>query len=299
MLVAGALTACGAVTDGTRGAGEPTRSATHTATTAPTPARNRAAARQDARALLGEAVVPGGAIRRSHEPSGDRGVLDRPAQVPALADLVDLHRWWRVPSSLASVYRFVKSHTPSGGRLDGWGRRYPRPDAAFVDFEWPPVSGVIQSRDLNIELVRLGAHTTGVRVDAQVVWIVPRPWSERIPGDVREIDVTRERLGRFPRVTVRATAQAVVRELIAAFNRLPIVQPGAVESCPFGIGQPTVIFAFRLKRAGPAVARATYSGACGSVDISIDGRRRTPLADAQPLLLLTERLLDVKLIGLS
>jgi hypothetical protein len=80
---------------------------THTA------AANREAAGREARALLARVVLPAVAVRVAREPADDGGVLPKPAQVPALADLADVHGWWRVPGSLLSVYRFIKAHVPS------------------------------------------------------------------------------------------------------------------------------------------------------------------------------------------
>jgi hypothetical protein len=38
-------------------------------------------------------------------------------------------------------------------------------------------------------VVALPRHRTGVRVDAQDIWMMPRPQTEKVPAAVREIDV--------------------------------------------------------------------------------------------------------------
>ncbi|MHB1567684.1 MAG: hypothetical protein ACYCXW_10335 [Solirubrobacteraceae bacterium] len=222
-------------------------------------------------------------------------MLAKPAQLPALADLVDVHGWWRVPGSLSPVYRFVKAHAPDGSRLNGWGRRYPSPRAAFVDFEWPPVTGVSESRSLNIELVALSAKSTGVRVDGQVVWTMPRPAGERIPAGVHEVDVTRQKLGHIARVSISLTKPATVQRVISAIDQLPIVQPGAVESCPAERAQPTVTINFHRGHGTPVLARATYTGACGGMAFSIHGKSQTPLANGYTLIHELEQVAGVKL----
>jgi hypothetical protein len=264
--------------------------------TTPKAAENRAAAHREARALLAKVVLPAAAVRVRSEPAGDGGVLAKPAQLPALADLVDLHGWWRVRGSLSSVYMFVKAHAPHGSRLNGWGRRYPSPRGAFVDFEWPPVTGVSESRSLNIEIVALSTKTTGVRVDGQVVWTMPRPAGERIPAGVHVVDVTREKVGHISRVSIGVIKPATVQRVISAIDRLPIVQPGTVESCPAEPAQPTVIINFRRGHGTPVLARATHTGACGGMQFSIHGTSQIPLANAERMIQELEQFVGVKLV---
>lgn len=303
-LLVGSLLALGALGVASCGVATSSVTASRTASTTtgtargtkPTAADNQAAARREARALLARVVLPSGAVRVRSEPAGDGGVLAKPAQVPALADLVDVRGWWRVPGSLSSVYRFVKAHAPDGSRLNGWGRRYPSPRGAFVDFEWLPVTGVSESRSLNIELVALSAKSTGVRGDGQVVWTMPRPAAERIPSGVHEVDVTRQKLGDISRVSVSVRKPATVERVISAIDQLPIVQPGTAESCPAEPAQPTVIINFRRGRGTPVLAHADYTGACGGMAFSIHGKSQIPLANGYAMIHEVEQLVGVKLV---
>lgn len=299
-LLVGSLLAFGVASCGVARSSVTASSAASTTTgtargTTPTAAEKRAAAHREARALLSKIVLPAAAVRVRSEPAGDGGVLAKPAQLPALADLVDVHGWWRAPGSLSSVYMFVKAHAPDGSRLNGWGRRYPSPRGAFVDFEWPPVTGVSESRSLNIELVVLSPTSTGVRVDGQVVWTMPRPAGGRIPAGVHEVDVTRQKLGHISRVSIGVTKPATVQRVISAIDRLSIVQPGTVESCPAEPAQPTVIINFRRGHGTPVLARATYTGGCGGIAFSIHGESQIPLANGYTLIHELEQLLGVKL----
>jgi hypothetical protein len=64
-------------------------------------------------------------------------------------------------------------------------------------------------------------------------------------------------------------------------------------SCPATFGQPTVILA--LHAAGKVLAAATYGGACAGMNVTVEGRARTPLADAYPFVSRIEHLLHIKL----
>lgn len=288
-----AVTGCGVAGHGSGSHPRPGASASARGVT---PASNRRAARREAGALLRDDVLPGSAVGLSREPAGDGGALAHPAQVPALADLIDLHRWWRMTGSVASVYRFIKAHRPEGARLNGWGRRYPRPTAAFVDFELPPVRAILESRGLNIVVAPLGRHEVGVRVDAQVVWTFPRPAGERLPASVRTIRIVRQRLGRIPRAAVTITSPSRVRRLVAVFNRLPIDQPGTFWSCPIEPPQPAVSFSFRPSPTASPIAGARYTGVCGASAFQIHGRLQRPLDNVYAAVEATQRMTGLKLI---
>lgn len=247
-------------------------------------------------ALLGKAVLPAGAVRAGSEPADDQGALAHPAQVPGLADLVDLHGWWRLTGSVDSAYRFIKAHGPPGARLSGFGRRYPRPSAAFVDFEMAPVKGVLQSRDLNITIAPLPGHAVGVRVDSQVVWTFPRPASEYLPASVHAIRITRQRFVRLPAATATVTAPGSVRRLVKLFNRLPIEQPGTLLGCAMRVAEPTVIFSFRTAPDASPLAVVTYTGSCGGTDFRIHGAAQRPLDGVYNAVLASEQLTGLNLI---
>ena len=179
----------------------------------PSPATAKARrrrARADATTLLGRVRLPAGAEQLSSEPTGDGGTLSRPPSRPAITStLVDEHTWWRVPGSPASALDYLGAHPPRGGKLresaaQGTGRR----DivSGYDGFVWPPVGRLLGSRELFVQVTKLTGGGTGVRVDAQVQWIIPRPVSERIPRGVHEVDVTRAAPGEAPSLEVKVVS---------------------------------------------------------------------------------------------
>jgi hypothetical protein len=229
------------------------------------PASHRAAARADAAVLLSRLRLPPGSSASAVEPAGDGGQLARPAVGPAATpNVVDRHAWWRVPGAPAAVLAYLGAHPPAGARrfLSGPG---------VAGFDWRPRRGVLSRRWVIVHAVALPGGSTGVRADAQVVWITPRPARERIPADERRLRITTARR------SLVVTAPSRIRQAIRLLNALPAAQPGAV-NCPADLGV-TVRLAFRPHR---AVAVVDPSG-CGTVTLTLRGRRQPPLAGGREL----------------
>lgn len=255
----------------------------------PSAQSNQQLAIRDARALLKRLVLPPAATASAVEPAGDGGLLAHPAVGAATTPaIVDRHGWWRVPMRMESLLAFVESHRPRGSRQTAAGEtgRFGKPTSEFVTFTWPAVAGRLGTRALVVELAGLPAGETGVRADAEVVWIIPRPLSEQIPSGARELDVSVARPGQPPSSAFTFTDSAKIKQIAALIDRLPIVQPGAV-ACP---DQPAdaarIAFTFRTgsKPAGTPLAQASElddpnapATACDAMTLTIRGSARTPL----------------------
>lgn len=245
----------------------------------PTSAGNkRRASERNAARLLRRVALPAGAHRLSREPSGDGGLLKKSDSLPS-GPLVDRHRFWLMPEPFAQVSQFVHSRLPHGAKLSGTGTGSgPQvPANKSFTFSFPALPGRISSRALEVVLVALPHHWTGVRADAQDVWLVPRPASEKVPAAVRVIDV-QSRKGH-----IRVTSAAKVRRLVRLFDSLPIVQPGGIYGCPPDtIRRPPLTLRF-LSVQGALLARASVpgsfsSGSCAPIKFWIEGRREKPLS---------------------
>jgi hypothetical protein len=185
------------------------------------------------------------------------------------------------------VVTYLEAHRPrtanqsqGSGGMGGPGipRNY------FLQFGLPGVPGVIYSRALVFWVAALRGGGTAVRVDAQDIWVVPRPASERIPATAKVLDITSARPHKRPIVSLHVTAPDQVNRIVALINAMQTGQPGLVFNCPMlPSGQPVVTFDFRTRPGGPLLARAsaidygTPSGACNPVSLSIRGHREPPL----------------------
>lgn len=253
----------------------------------PTPAGNRAAARAEAPALLGRLALPPGAAASATEPAGDGGQLAQPFTRPATPNLVDVHGWWTAPGRPDAVLAYVRAHPPSGSRPSLRG-------AGLQGFGWRPRRGVLSTRELVVQAVALPGGSTGVRADAEVVWIAPRPARERIPAGITRLRVTARH-----RHTVSAARR--IRRVVHLLNGLPLAQPGAV-NCPAETS--SVRLAFYRGHREEAVA-VVEGGGCQDVALRLRGRRQPPLtgaafpgsgrAGSPPLLRQLERALGLRL----
>jgi hypothetical protein len=153
-----------------------------------------------------------------------------------------------------------------------------------------------------VSMAQLPGDVVGVRADAIVQWIVPRPLAEAIPVQARVLDVTVGVPHQQPSVSLTVTSRRKVQDVAALINGLQIAQPTGPIPCPeFSPTTPLVTFVFRARRTGPVLARATAladlaaSGPCFAMTLSIRGHNEDPLSDAPVAIRGAQRLLGVRL----
>jgi hypothetical protein len=114
-------------------------------------------------------------------------VLKVPLSTLVSTALVDDVAFWRAPGRPQAVLAWEQAHLP---------RRFMPGDADFGPPSWDrtfslsPVPGVLNARDLVVEVAAAGNGQTGIRVDAQVSWQPPRPAAERVPSAARVVTIT-------------------------------------------------------------------------------------------------------------
>ena len=267
---------------------------------------NRAAARRDADALITAVRLPAGATRSGSEPRGDHGLLRHAFGIPAGVNLIDAHAFWTVSAPLVAVRAFVVGHRPLGARLSGTGSAGGPgiPANASMSFAFPADRTGIASRSVSISLVALSPHLTGVRADAQDVWLQLRAAAEHVPPGVRVLKVTRSyaQHGRGAQIggafTYTITRPRLIATIIRWLDALPIAQPGAT-SCPAQNASAQMRLTF-LSSAGRRLAVATQttghtqpSTACNAMSFTVLGRAERPLLDGDHFLTQLNRLLQL------
>jgi hypothetical protein len=257
---------------------------------------------REAHALLARVVLPVGAVRSAGPPQGAALIENR---FPGLATtaLADVHAYWRAPGPPRRVLAFIEAHTPHPTKgLAGSGGYRGGPTFFSLQFEFAPLPGVLDARWLVVKVIGLRDGTTAVRVDAEVVWVIPRPASEQIPADVGEIDVTRGHPGQPPAVSLTVTNPATITRIVALINSLPTVQPYAL-SCPsWPADAPLVTLTFRTTPGGKVVAQASElatatepTTGCDPMNLTLFGKQQTPLLDGAAAILTVQQLLGTKL----
>jgi hypothetical protein len=258
--------------------------ATHT-TTGPVTAASRTAASPapreraiaEAAAILRAFVVPPGGQRLPEAPDA----LKFPASTLVSTTLVDDVSFWRAPGPPQAVLAWEQAHLP---------RRFTPEDADFGPPSWDrtfslsPVPGVLNARDLVVEVTAAGHGQTAIRVDAQVSWQPPRPASERVPSAARVVTITQlpsldPRLGRA-HAPVTIAGLAAVRRLAALVDSLQLSTIGPTAPCPLTAGG-GIQLTFLARAGGPLLAVAQGPAACGTVQFSVSGK-------PQPALQLTD-----------
>lgn len=254
--------------------------ATHT-TTGPVTAASGTAASPTARvravaeaaAILRAFVVPPGGQRLPKAPE----ILKVPSSTLVSTALVDDVSFWGAPGQPQAVLAWEQAHLP---------RRFTPEDADFGPPSWDrtfsltPVPGVLNARDLVVEVTAAGHGQTAIRVDAQVSWQPLRPAAERVPSGARVVTITQlASLGPHvsrPPAPVRITDLAVVRRLAALVDSLQLSTIGPVASCPLALGG-GIQLTFLAGAGGPPLAVAQGPGACGTVQFSVGGKPQPAL----------------------
>ncbi len=236
----------------------------------PTP-RERAVA--DAAAILKAFAVPPGAQRLPKPPDVLGGWFKAPSSTLVSTTLVDDVSFWRAPGQPQAVLAWEQAHLP---------RRFTPGDSDFGPPSWDrtfslaPIPGLLNARDLVVEVAGAGNGHTAIRVDAQVSWQPPRPSSDRVPSATRVVRITQlPSLGphaRRPPAPVTITDVAVVRRLAALVDSLQLSTIGPGESCPAAFGG-GIRLTFLARAGGPPLAVAQGPAVCGTVQFSVGGKR--------------------------
>jgi len=273
------------------------------AAAASTRGANRTAAIKAATALVTRVPPPAGARRERTEPAGDGGLLAAPPDAPASRALIDRHVLYVIDEPLSDVQHYYDGRRPARVRQVASGSASgPRAPANLnMTWAWATKPAGLVSRQTVIEMVALAGGVTGIRVDAQVIYRVPRPAGEQVPAGVTQVDITRAAPGRTPDLSRTVTSPAQVHAIVAMIDRLPIVQPNDI-ACPVQLaGIPVVTFSFRAGPDGPSLASAAEqadvtepTGACDALTFATGSRAWPSLLHGATFLHRVDRLVHAR-----
>ena len=271
------------------------------AAVARTTAENESAAQSDAGSLLSELPLPSDATQSAIEPAEDDSLLAHPGVgPPATPNVVDDHSWWLVPGAPTEVLAYIREHLPAGATrtLTSGGLKGPNvPYNEAEVFAWPPIADVLATRWLVVQVVQLPDGSTGLRVDAQVVWVTPRPASETIPPGSRilRISVHGSLKGEQPRQRpLLITSAKKIDEVVALLNALPVAQPG-VRKCPADFGIRVRLAFYTHHGTVPLTFAEIDPEGCGGVGLTIRGTQQPGLEGGSELIEQIDHVLGVKI----
>lgn len=194
----------------------------------------------------------------------------------------------------------ISSHLPADARREVSGFAGSR---LFATYTFPVIRpSSLGGRRLALEAAPLRDGRTGVRADAQVEYIAPRPYAERVPRQARELTVTMTRGSRIL-VARTTTRQSKIRAIAEAIDALPFVGylfPQTMRCA--GISATAVdTFTFHARSSGRVLARVrepadtpTFETSCGTTLLVIRGHRKH-LQDGGELLRKAATILGVRL----
>ena len=194
-------------------------------------APNRELATRIAEGLPGTLPLPPEATEVSTDPSA--GKLAQPFSYPATPQLVSVHRFWRLSGTPSAAIKWLEAHPPSGSKITMGGTSGvgDHVTAWDVGYTFPPVPGRISSEELQVTVTQAEGAGTALLADGQVVWVIPRPASERIPGGVRVIDVTASDPPRHIHFAGTIKSAAAIRRIVTLIEGLERPGEGA-RHCP-------------------------------------------------------------------
>jgi hypothetical protein len=210
--------------------------------------------------------------------------LKAPFIAPGTPNLIDDSAFWSVPGDPTEVLAWLKVHPPRSSKLKIESSSSDRgvTTSWSLGFEFPSIVDVVNQRTLLVTAVATAANETTLRVDAQSVWIEPRPSWERIPVASQLVELSVGRAG-APRRELSIVDAEAVRRIAATINDLPVVQPG-VASCPAGLPRPALVrLVFRAARGASALAEVEQqlpAGTCDPMRLDVHGERGLPLAES-------------------
>ncbi len=139
---------------------------------------NKLAAQREAQHLVSLGRAPAGATPMSGATACK--TVDGDLGTPAGTSLVEAQRAWHVHGSLATIASWLYTHRPAGLQLTTWmgsardgGGPWGYSDHASA--QW-------QSAQLGVGAAYLSPSTTAVCLEAQVLWLDPRPWPDNAAG---------------------------------------------------------------------------------------------------------------------
>ncbi len=139
---------------------------------------NKGAAEREAQHLLSLGRSPAGATMMNSAAACKS--VDADLGTPAVSSIVIAERSWRVHGSLGSIASWLYAHPPEGLQLTTWTGAAANGGGPWgyndrVTLQW-------QSAQLGVGAAYLGPSTTAICLEAQVVWLDPRPWPDNVAG---------------------------------------------------------------------------------------------------------------------
>lgn len=243
-------------------------------------------AEKAAAAILASVPLPPGGQRLAAPLSLPGRAPQSPSIYVVAAWEVHLTTYWEAPGSPRAVLAWEVAHVPREYTPE-CGSPGPPPWSCGFEIPSPGVplgitsQGVLIGRILDVEVASAGRGRTGIRLDAWVAWVQPRPASSVIPPTARTVTIANTGGGRPP-APVTITDPATVRKLAARIDGLALSTTAVGTPCPPPQG-PYLSLTFRARPGGPVLALARTGQGCYTVALTVGGEQQPALANDSTL----------------
>jgi predicted small lipoprotein YifL len=263
---------------------------THDARAASAPgvpiAGTAAEADAEARHLLAEVVLPGGARRLPQRPVP--GAVSQPGQ--DLGAGIDLYHVFGLPMSMDAAQQFVRAHLPAGltSTGTGWGSDggMPEYDELAADVAPGAIPPGIDVAQLVFTIAPDAGGGSLLRADAQIIIFPARSAAEYLdPGDIRSVTVSTT--GQDP-VSRTITSRPEIARLTRVLDGEDAFPLGLVYPCPIEPGAGYQLTFTPVSASRPTVVVDPAN--CMGDAVFANGVRQPGLVDAG-LFSITQRLL--------
>ena len=215
--------------------------------------------------MVDAVILPPDAVVSRCSPASELSTIQVGGASPGFA--VDRFRWWTSSLSPAQVLAFVTRHPPAGTTSSGSGVVGDIRSVTFLGSAWPPSSGWPEDV-VSVTAVGTG---TGIRVDADAIWIPSRTAAETVPEDVDSVDVT---LLYRPTDVHRTLGRADARRIGAALNKLAPSPPVYVSGGLAGDTGHVDYLVFHTDRQPDIEVNLVVDGPWLGADVTVHGRQQ-------------------------
>ena len=198
-------------------------------------------------------------------------ILATSGAAPAIKGLTDLDGAYKVAMSATAVRTYETKHRPKGAHLESSGSNCNDGKSALIMVMSIPVAGTHEySATLTIGIAALSAHSTLLRLDAQVSWVASRPGSEKAQVDA-SLELTVYRSNQFGGNVTVGLSGTQQQEVTKRLNSLPLAATAqCAQSDPL----------YQLQYDSPSSSLQATGYACaGTVLVTADGKPAAPLND--------------------
>jgi hypothetical protein len=167
----------------------------------PTLAQRQAATQAAAQRLLDSVTPPPGAVQTGSDPSSPAR-LGNPENKLSMQNSVGVHRFWRVPGTVAQAAKWMQDHPPANVGLSSTNeagsagvpgrngvRRHTTIEIWGATYTFTTLPVNVTAQQLEVEVVPAKGGGVALRADGEAGFVLPRPLAQQLPTGIDRVQV--------------------------------------------------------------------------------------------------------------